>query len=314
MLGGWMAHGHRGPVLPRSRKTQGCRTSHERAGDGRPPAAGRLLERRGEEQPAVPCPGAHELQEAFGEMGRGLIVATRETVALSLDGVWIDARELPLMARDRVEALNLLQGELLADLDGLDDAFDAWLLDQRRRLREAALEAASLRLAAATSPEARAEEARRVLAIDAAQEPVWRTLIRAEAERGDRGAAFAAWEECRRVFSERFRGTPSPETAALAESLRGEAPAPAARPSAQLGAPRRLASCPSASRQRPRRRGSLGLGGRSPRPWRGSAGWCGWTAPRSARRAQEGAARSWGSTSPSRARSSARATGAGDAA
>ncbi len=275
MLGGWMAHGHRGPLLPRSRKTQGCRTSHERAGDGRPPAAGRLLERRGEELPAVPCPGLHELQEAFGEMGRGLIVATRETVALSLDGVWIDARELPLMARDRVEALNLLQGELLADLDGLDDAFDAWLLDQRRRLREAALEAASLRLAAATSPEARAEEARRVLAIDAAQEPVWRTLIRAEAERGDRGAAFAAWEECRRVFSERFRGTPSPETAALAESLRGEAPAPAARPSAQLGAPRALASCPSASLGNdPDAEVRWACRGRSPRPWRGSAGWC----------------------------------------
>jgi TolB-like protein len=69
-----------------------------------------------------------------------------------------------------------------------------------------------------------------VLAIDAAQEPVWRILIRAEAERGDRGAAFAAWEECRRVFAERFRSAPSPETSALAESLRGEVASPAPPP------------------------------------------------------------------------------------
>ncbi|MBR0679288.1 hypothetical protein GXW74_02220 [Roseomonas eburnea] len=166
------------------------------------------------------------MQESLGSWGRGLLVPTRETVTLNLDGVWADARELPLMARDRPEALNLLQAELLSDLDGLDAAFDIWLVDQRRRLRDMALDAATSRLAAATSAEARALEARRVLAIDAAQEPVWRILIRAEAERGDRGAAFAAWEDCRRIFAERFRSAPSPETAALAESLRGEVATP----------------------------------------------------------------------------------------
>src|SRR5690606_11861812 len=75
-----------------------------------------------------------------------------------------------------------------------------------------------------------------VLAIDPAQEPVWRIMIRAEAERGDRGAAFAAWEECRRVFAERFRSAPSPETAALAESLRGEVIAPPPQPARRLAA------------------------------------------------------------------------------
>ncbi|MBR0669750.1 BTAD domain-containing putative transcriptional regulator [Neoroseomonas soli] len=217
------------PLLPRSRKTRAVLAvlaiespsvvSRQRLAD-------LLWSRRGEEQARGSLRQAlHELQEALGEWGRGLLIATRETVALDLDGVWSDARELPLMARERAEALNLLQAELLSDLDGLDAAFDTWLLDQRRRLREAALDAATARLAAAATAEARALEARRVLAIDAAQEPVWRILIRAEAERGDRGAAFAAWEECRRVFAERFRSAPSPETAALADSLRGEVPA-----------------------------------------------------------------------------------------
>jgi DNA-binding SARP family transcriptional activator len=222
------------PLLPRSRKTRGVLAvlaiespepvSRQRLAD-------LLWSRRGEEQARGSLRQAlHELQEALGEWGKGLIVATRETVALNTTGVWIDARELPRIARDRPEALNLLQAELLSDLDSLDAAFDTWLIDQRRRLRDAALDAATARLAAATGAEARAQEARRVLAIDAAQEPVWRTLIRAEAERGDRGAAFAAWEECRRVFAERFRGAPSPETAALAESLRGEVAATPPRP------------------------------------------------------------------------------------
>ncbi|MBR0649689.1 hypothetical protein GXW78_08450 [Roseomonas terrae] len=222
------------PLLPRSRKTRAVLAvlalespnlvSRQRLAD-------LLWSRRGEEQARGSLRQAlHELQDAFGAEGRGLIVATRETIALNDEAVWTDARALPALARDRVEALNLLQAELLSDLDGLDVAFDAWLGEQRRRLREVALEAASSRLAATTTAEARAQEARRVLAIDPAQEPVWRIMIRAEAERGDRGAAFAAWEECRRVFAERFRSAPSPETAALAESLRGQVPAQPPQP------------------------------------------------------------------------------------
>lgn len=222
------------PLLPRSRKTRGVLAvlalespsivSRQRLAD-------LLWSRRGEEQARGSLRQAlHELQETLGAEGRGLIVATRETVSLNDDAVWTDARALPALARDRVEALTLLQSELLSDLDGLDVAFDAWLAEQRRRLRDLSLEAATARLAAATTAESRAEEARRVLAIDPAQEPVWRILIRAEAERGDRGAAFAAWEECRHVFAERFRGAPSPETAALAESLRGEVSVPQPQP------------------------------------------------------------------------------------
>jgi DNA-binding SARP family transcriptional activator/tetratricopeptide (TPR) repeat protein len=213
-------------LLPRSRKTRGVLAVlalESPAMVSRQRIAELLWSRRGEDQARGSLRQAlHELQETLGPAARGLIIANRETVALNPEGVWTDARSLPLMARDRPEALNLLQAELLSDLDGLDAAFDAWLVEQRRRLRDAALDAASARLSATSTAESRAQEARRILAIDPAQEPVWRILIRAEADRGDRGAAFAAWEECRRIFAERFRGAPSPETAALAESLRGE--------------------------------------------------------------------------------------------
>ncbi|MEO3470781.1 BTAD domain-containing putative transcriptional regulator [Roseomonas sp. CAU 1739] len=221
------------PLLPRSRKTRAVLAVLALEAPNlvsRQRLAELLWSKRGEEQARGSLRQAlHELQDALGIDGRGLIVATRETVALNDQAIWTDARALPALARHRVEALNLLQAELLSDLDDLDVAFDAWLSEQRRRFRDIALEAANSRLTSATTAEARAQEARRVLAIDPAQEPVWRIMIRAEAERGDRGAAFAAWEECRHIFAERFRSAPSPETAALAESLRGEIAVPLPR-------------------------------------------------------------------------------------
>jgi len=236
-------------LLPRSRKTRAVLAilaMEAPAPVHRQRLADLLWSRRGEEQARGSLRQAlHELQEALAPLGPGIITATRETVQLDLDSVWVDAKELPLLARERAEALTLLQSEFLSGLDGLDPAFDIWLQAQRRRLSEAALAAAKSRLAAATTPEARAAEARRALAIDPAQEPIWRILIRAEAERGDRGAAFAAWEECRHIFAERFGSAPSPETAALAESLRGEvAPPPAPPPRRSAGRGARLGVYP----------------------------------------------------------------------
>lgn len=216
------------PLIPRSRKTRAVLAvlaMESPAPVSRQRLAELLWSRRGEEQSRGSLRQAlHELQETLGDWGRGLLKTTRETIALDSSDVWVDARELPLVAHHRIEALNLLSSELLVDFDGLDAAFDTWLTEQRRRLRDVTLDAAMTRLSAASTPVERAQEAKRVLAIDPAQEPVWRILIRAEAEAGDRGAAFAAWEDCRRIFAERFRGAPSPETAALAESLRGEMP------------------------------------------------------------------------------------------
>ena len=122
------------PLLPRSRKTRGVLAvlaleylggqevgASDEVGDEAIAGtavdfqriADLLWRRRGEEQARGSLRQAlHELQEALGADGRGLIMATRETVALSDVAVWTDARALPALARDRVEALNLLQTEL----------------------------------------------------------------------------------------------------------------------------------------------------------------------------------------------------------
>jgi len=65
----------------------------------------------------------HELRDLLAVTGGPRLRATRETLTLELDGLWVDARQPdadPDAARD-----------LLADLIGLDPAFDTWLAEER---------------------------------------------------------------------------------------------------------------------------------------------------------------------------------------
>ncbi len=223
----WSVTGDR--VLPRSRKARAVLSIlalEAPASVPRKRLADLLWSRRGEDQARGSLRQAlHELQESLKPVGIPLIRAGREAVALRANLVWTDATEVLRAAADNPEALDLLTAELLNDLDGLDPAFDDWLASRRRSLHENALVAAQSGLAAARTPATIAPAARRVLAIDDTQEGAWRALIRAEADRGDRSAALAAWEGCQRAFATRFRSTPSPETALLAEDLRRGDPA-----------------------------------------------------------------------------------------
>ncbi|HYF08019.1 MAG TPA: BTAD domain-containing putative transcriptional regulator [Acetobacteraceae bacterium] len=234
----WSLTGDR--VLPRSRKARGVLAilaleSPVSVLRGR--LAALLWSRRGEEQARGSLRQAlHELQESLRPVGAPLIRAGREAVMLNADLVWTDATEILGAARERPEHLDLIDSELLSDMEGLDPAFDSWLAERRLLFREAALRAAMLSLSAARGQTATIAAARRVLALDDTHEPAWRALIRAEAERGDRAAALASWEQCQRSFAARFRAPPSGPTAALVEELRRDAPLP---PPAALHAPPR---------------------------------------------------------------------------
>lgn len=230
----WSVTGER--VLPRSRKARAILAIlalEAPAAVPRTRLAELLWSTRGDEQARGSLRQAlHELQDVLRPVGPNLIQAGRESVRLHPDQVWIDATALLRAVRDRPESLDLLNAELLADLGGLDPAFDVWLAERRQRFREATLAAAQAALSAARLPAAIIQAARRVLAIDETQEGAWRALIRSESGRGDRAAALSAWEQCQRVFANRFRASPSPETMALAEELRRDValPAPVSSP------------------------------------------------------------------------------------
>jgi TolB-like protein len=113
----------------------------------------------------------------------------------------------------------VIEGALLADLDGLDPAFDAFLAEERRRFRARARSLAESHYAAHDPAEARAVAARRIVQIDPGHEPGWLALIRALADLGDRAAALAAHEQARGALAAAGL-VPSDELEAFAARLR----------------------------------------------------------------------------------------------
>lgn len=237
------------PVLPRGRKARALLAVLGLAGGEPVPRArlaGLLWSGRGADQQRCSLRQAlHEVQVALAGAGAPPLRPGRDALALPAGQVWVDALEVLRADQARPDALDLLGAELLADLDGLDPAFDTWLAEQRRALRAAAAGLATRLLAAARGPEAAARAARRLVALDPAQEAACRALMRAEAALGDRGAALAAFEACRALLRDRHGAPPSAETLALAEALRQGAavlPATAAAPPPAEAPPRRAAA------------------------------------------------------------------------
>jgi DNA-binding SARP family transcriptional activator len=163
------------------------------------------------------------LRRELGETGARHIVAERDRVGI-LEGeeVWVDVREAERLAADgRLgDALELLDGELLTDLD------DDWVLEERRRHRdrvEELLAALGDAAEAEGDMEAAAGYARRRLELDPVSEDAARVLMRRLARGGDRAAAVAVFEAFRVALREGLGMAPSAETRALVEELRTDA-------------------------------------------------------------------------------------------
>jgi DNA-binding SARP family transcriptional activator/TolB-like protein len=161
----------------------------------------------------------HELRIALGRVSF-LLRAEAAHLALSDDGLQVDAREILMATPAHPDALALWRGEMLAELIGLDPAFDQWLREQLRCLRQRVRAIAEAVLIAADQPEAVAVAAEWLLAIDSAHEGAWRALIRTHIERGDRATAIAVYERCCKGLSAQCQLVPSPETTSLVAGLR----------------------------------------------------------------------------------------------
>jgi DNA-binding SARP family transcriptional activator len=121
---------------------------------------------------------------------------------------------MPAPLSSRLErAIALYRGGYLAD-----EPDAPWADDVREMLRErflAALhELAELRLAAGELAVA-SDLARRGLEHDRMREPLYRTLMRAQAEAGDVAGALQTYERCRRALDEELGAAPAPQTRAL---------------------------------------------------------------------------------------------------
>jgi DNA-binding SARP family transcriptional activator len=122
------------------------------------------------------------------------------------------------------EAVALYQGDLL---DGflVRDAlsFDEWALWQRERLRQMALQGLyklSMHYTERSNYDAALKATRRLLDLEPWQEEGHRQMMLLLALTGNRSAALAQYETCRRILALELHVTPLPETNALLERIK----------------------------------------------------------------------------------------------
>lgn len=172
------------------------------------------------------------------DLAQSLLLTTRDTVRFNSNGsIVIDIvtfqRLLHGDAESRLQRLaqasDLYRGEFLAGLSiGDSSSFEEWLALTREQLRNQASEV----LRALTEPESgvfdpteRSEYARRWLTLDPWHEEAHRRLMRSLAQSGQRTAALAQFEQCRRILASELGIEPEPATLELFEELkRGDAP------------------------------------------------------------------------------------------
>jgi DNA-binding SARP family transcriptional activator len=125
------------------------------------------------------------------------------------------------------EAAGLYRGELL---EGLflphSPAMEDWVRQRREHLHRTAVQVLHglAAIAGASGDHAgAAAAARRQLELDPCREQAHRQLMRALAGSGDRAAALAQYQRCRRVLDEELGVEPDPATRALYERIRSGA-------------------------------------------------------------------------------------------
>jgi predicted ATPase/DNA-binding SARP family transcriptional activator len=167
---------------------------------------------------------------------------TRQTVAMNPESsFWLDVAELesrledadvqwaqvsgtPTTRATRLErALDLYQGDFLEGfyIDSL--GFEDWALLERERLRFRVMEAFDALIACYASYDEYAtgiEQATRLLQLDTLREKTHRQLMMLLARSGQRSAALAQYETCKRLLDAELGVNPTPDTTELYEQIR----------------------------------------------------------------------------------------------
>lgn len=162
----------------------------------------------------------HELHDSLGSEARELLQVDRSYLALRDDLLWVDVGTLRRPMPDARDGLAFYRPSFLADLNGLDPAFDRWLGSERQRLALLARGLAEAVLAEATGPPEALAAAEQLLGVDPAHEAAWRAVMRAYGDSGDRTAAADAFVRCKAALAEYAGLEPSAETLDLARALR----------------------------------------------------------------------------------------------
>ena len=181
-------------------------------------------------------------------------------------------------ALDRAAAL--YRGEFLEGLALQEAPFEEWILAERERLRELALEALAKLLhhqRTTGATEAGLQTALRLLALDPLQEPVHRAVMRLYVQLGRRASALRQYQICIGVLQRELSVEPETKTKQLYQEILRQRPShaavnvesPSTAPAVPAEAPDRPRTlCRASCRSSGARRRSAARGG-SDRAWEG---------------------------------------------
>lgn len=189
----------------------------------------------------------HSLRQALSTLRKVVALVEGEHVTLEADAVRVDAGEFEARVQQGTpealeRAMELYRGDLLEGLAVREAGFEEWLLAERERLRELALQALA-RLVTVHDKrgavDAAIRAAQRLLALDPLQEVAHRALMRLYARDGRRGAALRQYQACLDVLQRELGTEPEPRTREIYhELLRRPAPEGAAPPASRaVGSP-----------------------------------------------------------------------------
>jgi DNA-binding SARP family transcriptional activator/tetratricopeptide (TPR) repeat protein len=182
------------------------------------------------------------LRQALAPVGRTCLLDSGEALAVDADVVTVDVTAFESAAAESTpvaleRAVALYRGDFLAGLGMVAGPFEEWLLTERERLREMAVDGLARLLAHQMQGgrhQGAVETAGRLLAIDSTQEAVHRTLMRLHARQGRRSAALRQYESCVAALRRELGVEPEAETRRLYQDLlqerlppEGRRPAPA---------------------------------------------------------------------------------------
>jgi DNA-binding SARP family transcriptional activator len=167
------------------------------------------------------------LRRALDPADPPCLVVGGETLALAADTADIDAIGFERLARtDDPDALaraaDLYRGDLLVGLAFRGGPFEEWLMAERERLRELAVDALARLLAhqqSAGPAEAALRTALRLSALDPLQEAVHRALMRLYARLGRRGSALRQYQLCVGVLQRELGVEPETDTRQLYQEI-----------------------------------------------------------------------------------------------
>lgn len=162
---------------------------------------------------------------------------TLRTSALEVDALTFERHVRRATPESLDAAVSLYRGDLLEGLAIKEAPFDEWLLVERERLRELALEALARLLAhhvKAGASEQAIQAALRLLALDPLQEAAHRALMHLYVREGRRAAALRQYQTCVGILRRELGAEPEPETQQLYQEI---LPQPAVRPGADSPAP-----------------------------------------------------------------------------